>query len=101
MQKKVHGNRIDAHKLASEHDIGTMFGNMEVVAYLHSNGTIHLFPESDREVADMFHKYVIYCHECGTTKIMDSRNILKVASCGCRHPFMGRNFNWEGKSKKV
>lgn len=80
----------------------TIFRNMEIVGYQHSNGKILLVPENDQEIYIMHNiRYKIYCHSCGTSKIVDHRNLIKMTSCGCKHPMLGKNFNWTGKSDKI
>ncbi len=96
-------NNITYKKYVHHYDIGQRFNNLEVVAYVHMNGTYHPFPEllgGDKQNEHSM-RYVVYCHKCGTKKTMSGKNLEDAKSCGCISKGYGKNFNWEGKSTKI
>jgi hypothetical protein len=95
-------HRKDPNKLSVYMELGTRFGELELVAYVHSNGKISLDQELDRELyLHSYVKYKVHCHRCGNHKLMDEVNVRRHTTCGCSRPFHGTNFNWEGKSKHL
>jgi ribosomal protein L37E len=83
-------------------DIGHRHGTFVIIGYQHPDNKCR---ETKPNIEDSpMHGYVqnvrykIYCTVCGTTKYMYHKNVHLCSSCGCT---MGRNFNWEGKSKNI
>ncbi len=87
----------------NRNNLGDIYNDMEVVGFVHHDGNIYDYPPKPeaffRDI--VFERCVIYCHKCGTTKTMDNKNLRKNTSCGCLALHSPRNFNWEGKSKKI